>query len=350
MGVARHRTPFLALGGLALVTGIGGGLVRWGWPLPGAWPTGWHGPLLAGGFFGVVISLERAVALGRAWGYLAPLMAGASTLMLLAGAPRLAAVMQLGAALGLAGVTWVLHRRQPEPFIRLLALAALCWGAGTISWVWRGLPADGVPGWIGFLVLTIAAERLELTRLRPPPRHAQRLFWIAATAALAGVVLAPRLLGGAVAVLGLWGIVFDIARRTVRQPGLPRYTAVCLLAGYAWLVAGGTTVAAAGLAPGVAARDAALHMIFVGFVLSMVFGHAPIVLPAVLRVPLRYHPILWLPLAGLHATLVVRVAGGLLGLPAAARWGALGTAVALAGFIAALIGTALRSGRPPPHR
>ena len=53
-----------------------------------------------------------------------------------------------------------------------------------------------------------------------------------------------------------------------------RYVAVCLLAGYFWLAVGGALVALQ------VAYDAALHAIFVGFVFSMVFGHAPVILPA----------------------------------------------------------------------
>ena len=52
---------------------------------------------------------------------------------------------------------------------------------------------------------------------------------------------------------------------------------------------------------------AALHAIFVGFVFSMVFGHAPVILPAVLRVRFPYHPALYVPLALLHASLAVRI-------------------------------------------
>nr|BFE78123.1 hypothetical protein GCM10020093_007240 [Planobispora longispora] len=59
--------------------------------------------------------------------------------------------------------------------------------------------------------------------------------------------------------------------------------------------------------------DAALHALFLGFVMSMVFGHAPVILPAVLRVRLPYRPVLYLPLTVLHAAVAVRVAGDLAG-------------------------------------
>ena len=73
--------------------------------------------------------------------------------------------------------------------------------------------------------------------------------------------------------------------------------------------------------------DMALHAVFVGFVFSMVFGHAPVILPAVLRVRFPYHPALYVPLALLHVSLAVRV---FLSVGA----GAWGNAAAIALFIA----------------
>ena len=53
----------------ALIAGVWAGLLRFGlaWPtLPRLLPMT-HGPLMVGGFLGALISLERAVALNRAW-------------------------------------------------------------------------------------------------------------------------------------------------------------------------------------------------------------------------------------------------------------------------------------------
>ncbi|HEV8105930.1 MAG TPA: hypothetical protein VGP97_00305, partial [Burkholderiales bacterium] len=63
--------------------------------------------------------------------------------------------------------------------------------------------------------------------------------------------------------------------------------------------------------------------VFVGFVFSMVFGHAPIILPAVLRTRFPYHPVLFVPLALLHASLALRVAGAV----ALGAWGNAGAIV-----------------------
>src|SRR5665647_1134002 len=72
------RAPLLVLAFVSLFGGVAAGLARLGWPFPPpvAELAALHGPLMASGFFGTVISLERAVALSRRWGYLGPLLCG----------------------------------------------------------------------------------------------------------------------------------------------------------------------------------------------------------------------------------------------------------------------------------
>ena len=53
------------------------------------------------------------------------------------------------------------------------------------------------------------------------------------------------------------------------------------------------------------------------FVFAMVFGHAPIIFPAVLRVTVPYHPVFYAPLVLLQASLALRVAGDAAGAGAA---------------------------------
>jgi hypothetical protein len=153
------------------------------------------------------------------------------------------------------------------------------------------------------------------------------------------------LLGAALLALAAWLVKQDIARRTVRGKALTRYIAVCLLAGYAWLGASGVLIAVMdALVPASPWRDAALHALGIGFVFSMVFGHAPIIVPAVLRVKLPYHPFFYLPLVLLHASLGARW----LGLPfgfEVARIAAMGNAVALALFIVTMLSAVLRGKR-----
>src|SRR5689334_1478813 len=71
------RAALLAAALAALVAGVLAGLARLGWDLPPADRLAMlHGPLMVSGFFGALIGLERAVAVGRPAAYLAPLAAG----------------------------------------------------------------------------------------------------------------------------------------------------------------------------------------------------------------------------------------------------------------------------------
>jgi hypothetical protein len=79
-----------------------------------------------------------------------------------------------------------------------------------------------------------------------------------------------------------------------------------------------------------------------GFVFSMVFGHAPIIFPAVLRVAVPYHPLFYAPLLLLHLSLALRLAGDAAG---AFEWrsaGGLLNAVALAAFILNTVAAVIR--------
>jgi hypothetical protein len=85
--------------------------------------------------------------------------------------------------------------------------------------------------------------------------------------------------------LALWLLRYDIARYTVRKTGLTRFIAVCLLSGYIWLGLSGLLALRFGGVTAGFQYDALLHTLFVGFVISMIFGHAPIIFPAVLGKP-----------------------------------------------------------------
>ena len=353
---AGWRAPLLLLAFAALFAGVGAGLARLGWPLPAfARLALLHGPLMACGFFGTVIGLERAVALARRWAYLAPLASGLGAAAGIGGYPASAALlMTLGSGVLLAASALV-YRRQRELFTLTLALGALGWLLGNLLWL-VGRPVHlAVPFWIAFLVLTIAGERLELSRVLPPSAFARRVFVGVVLLLVGAVALTPVawkagtfLLGASLLALALWLMRQDVARRTVRTNGLPRFIAVCLLSGYVWLaVSGLAMLAARGLDYAGFDYDAALHAVMLGFVFAMVFGHAPIILPAVLRVALRYSPWAYLPLALLHLSLLLRVAGDWTRLPEWRAWGGALNALALLAFVLGTIAAAVKARSAP---
>jgi hypothetical protein len=334
--IAAGRAALLLLAAFSLVTGILGGLARAGWGIALPAATAHHGVLMIGGFLGTVISLERAVALGHPLAFAAPLAAGAGTALLVAG---LDASLWLAAPALLVALCIAVLRRQAEMHTALLLAGAAAWLTGNALHL-AGASADATAKWwFAFLVLTIVAERLELARLMRPRAFARPLLVaLSCLLAAAAAADAPVPYGAALFGLALWLGAFDIARRTVKTAGVARYSAVALLAGYAWLALAGAAWIALPYA-GHAARDAALHALGLGFVFSMIFAHAPIVL----RVRLRFRAFLYVPLVLLHLSLAVRLA------PAAdaaalRAWGAALNAAAVLAFALTVLWSVERRG------
>jgi hypothetical protein len=334
-----QRAPLMALAALALLAGLWGGVQRIGWALPTItlYLPAQHGPLMVSGFLGTLISLERAVALsqfqnGRRRYYLVPLLAGLGTLaFILTIDPLIARSLGSLAALGLVLIFVVICRLQWTTDHAVMGMGALLWLVGNGLWL-AGYPLyQVVPWWAGFLILTIAGERLELGRVLLHNRNVRLAFLVTVALFLIGLLLSlvafdagMRLAGMGLVALGLWLLHFDIARRTIRQTGLTRFIAACLLLGYGWLVAGGLLwVAYGGQYLAGPVYDAMLHMIFMGFVFSMIFGHAPIIVPALLGVQVPYTPLFYIHLSLLHLSLLLRVVGDMLLWLPGRRWGGL---------------------------
>lgn len=354
------RIPVMGMAIAALIAGLWAGLLRIGWQIP---PLSSrllieHGPLMVAGFLGTLISLERAVALshlqqGRRIYFLVPLLAGIGTIVFFLPVPVFIPRLLLTlAALGFVIIFIVIYRLQPSTHNAVMSLGVLLWLVGNILWL-AGLPVFRVvPWWAGFLVLTIAGERLELARVLILSPAVRGVFFAIIGAVLVGLVVSMifndfglRLIGLGWAALGLWLFRFDIARRTIRQRGLTRFIAACLLPGYLWLIVGGALwMVYGGRYPAGPIYDAMLHTIFLGFVFSMIFGHAPVIIPAVMGMPVKYLPIFYLHLGLLHTSLVLRVAGDLLFWQPTRRWGGLLNEVAVILFLLVTV-FAARQGR-----
>jgi hypothetical protein len=348
--VTRVRFPLLALGLASLVAGVWAGLLRFGWGLPAGRANliELHGPLLVFGFLGTVISLERAVALRRPWGYLAPAGTLLGTGLLFAGVRQGAGeLVLLLAGCVLVALFVVILRTHATASAATLMVGALLWVAGDALWLHGDPLVQVVPWWAGFLVLTIVGERLELAALGRLTRAGRLSFAALTLLLLAGLALSAadagagiRVAGAALVGYALWLARFDIARRTLHRPGLPRFVALALLPGYVWLGVGGVLWLRYGAALAGPAHDAELHAIFLGFVFSMIFGHAPVIFPGVLGFAIPFRRAFYAHLALLHAGLALRIGGDLGGDYALARRGGLLSATAIALFLAATIASA----------
>lgn len=352
----------------ALMVGLWAALVRIGWSLPTATPTqaGLHGPIMAAGVFGTLIALERAVALAAPSArrlhpaYLPPLVSAIGTLALVvSGAtPAAQGLLALGAA-GLLAVNLVMLRAQPTLHVLVMAAGAAFLAAANAAWL-LGWPIPlAAQWWMAFIVLTIVGERLELARMRLLGPADLFLFGIAVGGYVAAelfLVAAPdagvRLVGVAMLAIAAWLLRFDIAWITIRRPGLPSFVAVCLLAGYGWLVVAGAIAISAGGVTAGPTYDALLHAVLVGFGFSMVFGHAPIIFPAIVGVTIRFHPVAYFPLALLHASVAARIVADLAGDPEMRMRAGLMNVIAIALYAVLLVavvgGDRLRRRRPVP--
>lgn len=359
----------LLLGGAALLAGLDGGLLLLGLPAPLSTDRlpQVHGPLLVLGFVGTLVALERAVALRHRAAVLPPALLGAGGISLVVDAVPLGVGQAMLAAGCLAAlvVEVLLWRRRPCAAMAVEVLGATAGLAAAVLW-WAGVPVPTLVPWLAaFLVLVIAAEREELGRVGRPATG--RLGVPLAVGVLGGVVAATLwpgpghvLLGAALLALVTRLVVVDVARRTVRSTGLPRYVAVCLLCGYAWLAVAGAGWLLGGAVVEGPVYDAVVHAVFLGFVITMIMAHAPVILPAVLRRPVPYTARLYVPVAVLQGALLLRVVGGdAHGQAWALRaGGALGVLGVL--LLPVVVGTAMRArrperagpaagDRPPPH-
>ncbi|GAB4503195.1 MAG: hypothetical protein Fur0043_01870 [Anaerolineales bacterium] len=333
--------PFVALAILALVFGLWAGLLRIGWALPApALLAAAHGPLMVFGFLGVLIPLERAVAIRQKWMFAVPLVAGAGWIGLLF-SPGLGALLLTLGSVGTLCILSVMVKREPHIHTWTMFAGALVGVIGNLLWL-GGRPIFQVVFlWMTFLVLTIGGERLELNRLLRPTAGQIRLFLFLSVALGMGSLLAlydlpsgSRLSGAAFAGLALWFLRFDLASRNIRHPNsLTRYIAICLFGGYFWLLLAGGLFLYHGVLAAGPFYDAALHALFVGFVFAMIFGHAPIIFPAIWGTQARFFPVFYLHLVLLHLSLVLRLSGDLTFNMDWRRWGGLFNETAIVLFL-----------------
>jgi hypothetical protein len=343
--------PLLFIGLLSLLAAMWAGLIRlgWGWPvLQPALPLN-HGPLLVSGFLGTVIGLERAVALSTSliaeqshrWTSLGPILTGLGAFCLIIGLPDPIgpALMTLG-SLNLVVVFVLILRMQLAPYTLTMAVGAWLWLIGNGLWL-LGWPIYSVVSWwMGFLILTIAGERLELGRILRLSSLIQAIFGMIVALFLSGLFLSlfnleggARLTGVAMAALALWLLRYDVARYTMRKSGLTRFMAICLLTGYGWLgLSGLLSLSFGGVVAGFH-YDAILHAVFVGFVISMIFAHAPIIFPAITGKAVPFRSVFYLHLALLHLSLLLRVGSDLIIWLPGRQWGGLLNVVAILLFM-----------------
>ncbi len=348
MKLNRFPLPFLFLAILGLLAALWAGLMRLGWQLPALAPSlaMLHGPIMISGFLGTLITLERAVAMKQKWMYLPPLLSGLGWLLatILPKLPFGVILLTLSSLGGVAILTEIVRRETALHTVTMF-LGTLAWLTGNLLWMFGWQIYQVVFFWMAFLVLTIAGERLELSRVLHPSQTQQILFGGIVVILLAGILLAlfdlqlgTRLSGLGLLLLPLWSLRNDIAWRNVRHKlPLTRYIAWCLALGFIWLGVGGGLSLGFGAQAAGPRYDALLHVVFVGFVISMIFGHAPIIFPAILGIPINFQPVFYVHLLLLHVSLLVRVIADYTNQSTLRMWGGLINEIAILIFIGMMV-------------
>lgn len=290
------------------IVGLYGGLSRMTTDLPAAAAASFfHGALVLHGVFGALIPLERAVALREPWAFGAPVTCLLGSLLLVLGFPDQGWAFYALSALWFTAVSIRIVILQPAPFTVALLLGSLALvSADGLLLAGREI-SEIVALWLAFLVITVAAERLELSRLLRHHPATVALFLLSALCTLAGAAtggIDGVLFGVGLVAMALWMIRYDIALQTIRLPGQVRYFAVAMLCGHGWLLVAGLAVLGGTWLDN--PYDLTIHAICLGFALSMVFGHVLIILPAITGVRLSYSRWLYFPLAMLQLAVLLR--------------------------------------------
>ena len=168
---------------------------------------------------------------------------------------------------------------------------------------------------MAFVLFTIVSERLELSKFLPVSKNQKLALVVFAALFVVGILMPFHSVGNyvsglALILVGTWLMKYDVIRINLRKTGLTKFSGVALLAGYIALVFTGVFLIAL---PNVAlAYDATVHTFFLGFVITMIFAHGPIILPGVLGLSVKpFHRALYAPLFLLLFSLLVRISADL---------------------------------------
>jgi len=292
---SQYLMPLILFG---LLMGIVGGWIRLGYiALPIATAAVSHGLLMVGGFMGTLICLERCLVMKyKAW-LLAPILGLLATVLFLSGYEKIGMYFLTLESVALFLVMYIQTVKHRLSELVVLCIGSICWLIGNILVIKTGFVPVATTWWIGFVLLTIVGERLEFGKFLPNPRWSKALLHTLLTAFFVALIVPFHeggnwILGSCAVVMGMWLLRFDMARISVRKGGYHRFIGLGLIISYVWLVMFGLVLCLIYSHPYF--YDLFLHIFFLGFAFSMIWAHAPIILPTVFkRTRTVFHPVLW---------------------------------------------------------
>lgn len=309
---------------LSVILGILAGYNRLGWAGLPTGLAGEHGALMVGSFLGTLIILERAVIAKNKWFLAIPLINGLSLPLFLMGYGDLALLALVAGSMGLCYIYLDIIHRNKELYFYVMLIGSVCCLIGNIlAWKFHFYP-QALPWWMSFLLLTIAGERLELTKFLPI-KSGQKLFLLLLL--LLFVVAGGSFYHGwgqlvagvALFLVAVWLLKFDNIWESFKMKGLHRFSAIMLGAGYLWLAVSGICMALTAYIP--IAYDVLVHTFFLGFTFSMIFAHGPVILPGIAKLPFNpFSKGLYIWGVLLHFSLLLRICGSVYGIYPLKMW------------------------------
>ncbi len=327
---------------LSLLLGVYAGWLRLGWDFINLEPqaTAQHGALMVGSFLGTLIAAERVAVLKNKRWWAIPLVFVSSFPLMVHLSPQAGYVALVLGSIGYVVVSIRAYQKYQLTGDALLLIGSIFQFLGHLALYFTSSFAMAFAGWMAFFVFTIVGERLNLTRFLPvTQRDRWELFgWLVGFVASLflyhdgyGITLTITLIG-----IGQWLIRNDIARRNLNKKGSYQFLGITLLSGYAWLMLTGLIAIVNNGSPWI--YDAVLHAFFVGFVLSMIMAHAPIIFPSLLGFNVKpFHPFLYVWVVLLQLSLLARIMGDLSQNLLLRQWGGLLNGIAFLGYLSTVI-------------
>jgi len=338
MNKAIYILPFIIL---TLITAIWSGWIRIGISLPVTVVAAEHGSLMINGFLASLIFLERAVTFKSKWILLLPFINAASLIAVVAGWYNLAHLIHIFCAFGFMFMcAWFIYKHK-ELYYYVFFVGAFCLLTGNIILYQTELYAATIIWWMQFLLFTIVAERLELSRFLPLNSLRRMLLMIILTSVFISAFIPFHLNGNLVFSLALsatafWLLKYDMAFKSIKIKGQHRYSGSLLITGYIWLlITSILLVVEKNISFG---YDAVLHSFFIGFVFSMIFSHAPIILPAVAKISIKiYRPVLYVWFIVLQLSLILRIIADITEQTSLRKWAGLINGITILLFFVTII-------------
>lgn len=336
----------LPLALISMLIGLYVGFIRIGWTFPvgSSLPIPYHGILMIGSFLGTLISVERIAFLKTSWTWFIPILMVSSLFFILFQQHTIAFSVLLLGGLGYCFISFQNYQTNKyQGNLLMLIGAAFQVIAFSVFIITHSYPKT-FASWMLYLIFTIVGERLNLTRFLPVTKKAitELYIWL-------GLILVSSFLyhfGLAVVVsislcgIAKWLIHHDIALINIRKQGHFKFLGVALLSAYIWLIISGGLGFMTTDTPYL--YDALLHSFFVGFVLTMILAHAPIIFPSLLQIKfIPFHPIMYVWLLILHFSLFLRIYGDVFQYYELRKLGGLLNGISFVGYLLTMTGIIL---------